>query len=180
MAPSTEPVQKSNTRGGEVSWFRVARRPPLMRADDGDHATGAVIARTLSERSAHAVAMDEGGCFRGSEGPVGKPVSHDAKPCSGRAALRRERVFPIPKAISAIVTLDARSASLRTSRATTPWPGILRTVSSIILVSSKLRPCVSVLPPSWITTPRSRSLPWPSRLAAASRVHRLRAGALRY
>ncbi len=40
----------------------------------------------------------------------------EANPCSKRAALWSGRIFPIPKAISAIVTVgNASSASLRTS-----------------------------------------------------------------
>ena len=50
------------------------------------------------------------------------------------------RILPMPKAISAMLTVgNASSASLRTSQAITAGFGLLRSVSEMTLVSKKIK-----------------------------------------
>jgi hypothetical protein len=118
--------------------FGVAKRPSLMRAIAAIIPSGALTGRP--ERGAHDVAVGERRGFCEGEDPIGKRWRQEAKPCSKRAALWSGRIFPMPKAISAIVTAGgASSASFRTSQAITAGLGVLRSVSEITLVSRKIK-----------------------------------------
>jgi hypothetical protein len=120
--------------------FRVAKRPPLMCGNGCDHSLGRGHGAALSERGAHDVAVGERGGFREGEYPVRKTVAPGAQALLQACGPPVGRIFPIPKAISAIVTVgNASSASFRTSQAITAGFGILRSVFEMKLVSRKIK-----------------------------------------
>lgn len=128
------------SRRFEVGQVPGRQAPAVNMRDGGDHPIGRSHWSALSQRCTHDVAIGEGGSFREREDPVGKTVA------PGRQALLQARCplvganFPMPKAISAIVTVgNASSAPFRTSQAITPRFGVLRSLSEMTLVSRKIK-----------------------------------------
>jgi hypothetical protein len=149
--PKSTLAQKSHgseiPRGDEFKtcrleiWQVPGRQAPAVDARYGrDHSVGRGHGAALSERGTHNVPVDERGGLREWEDPVGKTVA------PGGQALLQVRGplvganFPMPKAISAIVTVgNASSTSFRTSQAITAGFGVLRIVSEMTLVSTKIK-----------------------------------------
>ena len=117
------------------------RQPPAVDARNGrDHSVGRGHRAALAERRAHDVAVGERGGFREGEDPVGKTVAPGGQSLLQARGPLVGRIFPIPKAISAIVAVgNASSASLRTSQAITAGFGVWRSVSEMTLVSRKIK-----------------------------------------
>jgi hypothetical protein len=129
----------------EACRFEVRQVPGRQAAavdarNGGDHSVGRGHGSALSERCTHDVAVGERGGLRKGEDPVGKTVAPGGQSLLQARGPLVGANFPMPKAISAIVTAgNASSASLRTSQAITAGFGVLRSVSDMTFVSRKIK-----------------------------------------
>ena len=134
-------------RADELETCRCeVRQVPGRQASDvdarnrRDHPVGRGHRPALLECGAHDVAVGKGRSFGERKDPVGKTVTPRREPLLQACGPPVGTSLPMPKAISAIVTVGrANSASLRTSQAITDGFGVLRSVSEMTLVSRKIR-----------------------------------------
>ena len=116
------------------------RQAPAVGARNRcDHPVGRGHRPALLECGAHDVAVGKGRSFGERKDPVGKTVTPRREPLLQACGPPVGTSLPMPKAISAIVTVGRANSALRTSQAITDGFGVLRSVSEMTLVSRKIK-----------------------------------------